>query len=354
MILSLRHHILGRFELFLDLLYVAILANFAEDLADEPTGPKVLKYILIITVAWHVWGDIRELLDSYYNDDLAQRILILWMMALLVLYGNNATMVAEDIGAMRTTVAAYMLARLSAVVAMTVYSFASYQHRIQQRLYIGVTLFGLLLFIPLYFESLTIRSKIAVAVVAIVFEEIMWVTTYSRLPNKIFKLRFSTAVDVSHEIDRFAAFYIIVLGEYLYGIVVPSPAAIGLNTRSLRAIWTLIIAFCLNWIYLHGDGALQSTHPIRRNVYTAFAWILLHLPLVSSLLAGGHVAALSASTDDIEGGRLWLMCGGLSIGLVVLFLFAFLSSSQDAPGELLLSKVRSLSNKRLMITDAKL
>jgi hypothetical protein len=36
----------GRFELFLDLLYVAILANFAEDLAAHPTGTGVVKYIV--------------------------------------------------------------------------------------------------------------------------------------------------------------------------------------------------------------------------------------------------------------------------------------------------------------------
>lgn len=36
----------GRFELFLDLLYVAILANFAESLAEDVTGVKLVKYIV--------------------------------------------------------------------------------------------------------------------------------------------------------------------------------------------------------------------------------------------------------------------------------------------------------------------
>lgn len=36
----------GRFELFLDLLYVAILANFAENLAEHPSGAHVVKYIV--------------------------------------------------------------------------------------------------------------------------------------------------------------------------------------------------------------------------------------------------------------------------------------------------------------------
>jgi hypothetical protein len=37
---------LGRFELFLDLLFVAILANFAEGLAEHPTGAQLVKYIV--------------------------------------------------------------------------------------------------------------------------------------------------------------------------------------------------------------------------------------------------------------------------------------------------------------------
>lgn len=36
----------GRFELFLDLLYVAILANFAENLAEHVGGNQFLKYIV--------------------------------------------------------------------------------------------------------------------------------------------------------------------------------------------------------------------------------------------------------------------------------------------------------------------
>lgn len=36
----------GRFELFLDLLYVALLANFAEHLAAHPTGKGLVLYIV--------------------------------------------------------------------------------------------------------------------------------------------------------------------------------------------------------------------------------------------------------------------------------------------------------------------
>ena len=127
----------GRFELFLDLLYVALVANFAEDLAAHPSGVELVKYVLIFAPAWHVWSDLREIMNSYYTDDVVQRCIILWIMALLVLYGNNATLVAEDIGAMRATVGAFMAARFTVMLVYIISSFASFQHRPQARLMAG-------------------------------------------------------------------------------------------------------------------------------------------------------------------------------------------------------------------------
>ncbi|KAK9489784.1 bacterial low temperature requirement A protein-domain-containing protein [Lipomyces doorenjongii] len=328
----------GRFELFLDLLYVAILANFAENLADDVSGVNLVKYILILTPTWHVWSDLRELMNSFYTDDLAQRVLILWIMVLLVIYGNNATYVNEDISAMRATVGAYMIARMSATTTHLLYSFASYHHRAQQRLWFCLSIVGLCIYIPLFVESISLRSKIAVASVGIIVEESIWVFCYAPAAKKLLRARYTTAVDIPHEIDRFAAFFIIVLGEFLYSIVVGSPAAIGFNDRLLRAIWTLIIAFCLNWLYVHNDGAMKGVHPLRHSVYAAFLWVVLHLPLVASLLAGGHVAAICARSSELQVGQVWLLCGGIGAGLIILYLVALLHKSEDGSGTLLLPK----------------
>lgn len=278
-------------------------------------------------------------MNSFYNDDIIQRVYILWIMAVMVVFGNNAPLVDEDIGAMRSTVAAYMIARVSSNTAHLIYSFASYHHRRQQRLWFCMSSVALCIYIPLYFESVSIRSKIAVAAVAIFVEECTWIFCYSPVAKRILKAKYTTAVDVAHEVDRFAAFYIIALGEFLFWCIVGSPAAIGLNTGLLRAIWTLIIAFCLNWMYVHNDGAINATHPIRHSVYTAFAWVSLHLPLIASLLAGGHVAAKSASEEHFHQAQSWLLCGALGTGLICLYCIAALHESHDAPGTLILPKV---------------
>ena len=40
---------------------------------------------------------LKQLMKSHYNDDLSQRVPILWAMAFFVIYANNATLVDEEI-----------------------------------------------------------------------------------------------------------------------------------------------------------------------------------------------------------------------------------------------------------------
>ena len=140
-------------------------------------------------------------------------------MALLVLYGNNANYVAEDIHALRITVAAYQCIRFTQLSFFLMYSFASHHHSLQNRIYAGLTALGLLLWVPLYFEGVSHHAKIAVAFVAIVWEEVAYVVGFSPFITNILGLEFTTAVDIGHEDDRYTAFTIVVLGEFTYAIL---------------------------------------------------------------------------------------------------------------------------------------
>ncbi|KID64660.1 LtrA, partial [Metarhizium hybridum] len=327
----------GRFELFLDLLYVAIVANFSDDLAEFPNGAHLAKYILIFAPAWHIWADLREIMNSYYTDDLLQRLVILWVMALLVLYANNAREANTDIDAMRTTAGAYLVARFSTMSVFLISSFASYQHRTQARILAGFMFIGLFITIPLFFESVSIRGKAAVVAVMIVYQEVTWSITLSPWIKRRLRLKYSTAVDIAHEIDRMAAFFIIILGEFMYSVIVGDPAGIGLTAGYAKAVCTLIIAFCINWIYVSGDGSIQATHPIRRSAWTAFGFFLLPLPLSASFLIGGHICAISTRLHEFEQGQRWLLGGGLGVGMLCLWIYAQLYRT-DGEDRLILPK----------------
>lgn len=118
-----------------------------------------------------------------------------------------------------------------------------------------------------------------------------------------------------------------------------SPAEGGLTLSYLRAVWTLVIAFCFNSMYVYQDGAILNVHPIRRSVYTAFAWLLIHLPLSAGLLIGGHVSAIATATEEeLNTGQRWLWGGGLGVGMLGIWIIAQLYRDLDPPGTLLLPK----------------
>ena len=146
--------------------------------------------------------------------------MILWIMALLILYGNNANYVKESLSAQRATVGAYQCIRFTQLCFFLLYSVSSHHHRTQNRIYAGLTFMALLVWIPIHLESVSDGAKIAVAVVAIVCEQFAYMMGFSPIIAKMMGLEFTTAVDIGHEDDRYTAFTIIVLGEFTYSILV--------------------------------------------------------------------------------------------------------------------------------------
>lgn len=330
----------GRFELFLDLLYVAIVANFSDDLAENADGAHLVKFVLVFAPAWYIWADLREIMNSYYTDDLLQRALILWVMSLLVLYANNAPLVDENISALRTTAGAYVAARFTTAGVFLVTSFAVPQHRAQARLLAAFMFLGLFFTVPLFLDTVGLRAKAVIVAVMILYQECTWSLTLSPWIKRLLKLEYSTAVDIAHEVDRLAAFYVIILGEFLYNVVVGDPTGVGLTLAYLRAVFTLIIAFCLNWLYVSGDGSTRVTHPIRRSAWTAFGFFLLHLPMSGSFVISGHVCAMATNLDELESGQRWLLGGGLGLGMFCLWAYAMLFRTEGEETLILSKKYR--------------
>jgi low temperature requirement protein LtrA len=188
----------------------------------------------------------------------------------------------------------------------------------------GFMFVGLLITIPLFLEDISIRAKAAIVAVGIFYQEATWALTLSPWIKAKLHLTYSTAVDIAHEIDRMGAFFIIILGEFVYSIIVGNKTGIGLTSGYAKAVCTLIIAFVLNWVYSSGDGSIQATHPIRRSAWTAFGFFLLHLPLSASFLIGGHIAAASTAIEEFEDGQRWLLGGGLGVGMFCLWVYGML------------------------------
>jgi low temperature requirement protein LtrA len=124
-------------------------------------------------------------------------------------------------------------------------------------------------------------------------------------------------INVSHLVERFGLFTLIVLGESVVAVVV------GLEGQSLSlgavvaAALGLAIAFGLWWIYFDNlDSAV-----FQRPWIVAQTWFYTHLPLVMGLTAAGAgvrlVISHSASTALPDAER-WLICGAIALSLLAI------------------------------------
>ncbi|CDU23991.1 uncharacterized protein SPSC_02620 [Sporisorium scitamineum] len=328
-----------RLELFFDLVFVGLIATLAEEAIHEHNGDAIVRYILTYTAAWMVWNYMREVFNAFFVDDLPQRVLVLGVMACLVVYGNNAPKaeeVREESGARATAVGSYLLAGGMVFGIMTFYSFYICQYRIQIRSQALVWVLVLGLWIGSIFVS--VRACIAMVTIVLVLEYSSWMFFYSPLFKRLAKLRYSSAVAIEHEIERFTDFVTLVHGEFLYSVLSGQPAGAGMHSGVARVILTVVVAFVLHGIYCTGAGSRRITHPIRRSMMHALPYFALHLPLVSAITLCGDATAELVKENEVAQGIRWIFAATYAIGMVSTALLVMLEKEHDEPGELFLSK----------------
>lgn len=74
------------FELFLDLLYVGIIAINGDRAAESPTGDELQRFAITFIMSWRIWTDIAVVISWFEVDDILQRLSVLFVMACLIGY----------------------------------------------------------------------------------------------------------------------------------------------------------------------------------------------------------------------------------------------------------------------------
>ncbi|PWZ02640.1 hypothetical protein BCV70DRAFT_209227 [Testicularia cyperi] len=328
-----------RLELFFDLVFVGLIATLAEEAIHEHNADAVVRYILTYTAAWMIWNYMREIFNAFFVDDLPQRLLVLAVMTCLVVYGNNATAGEEswhESGARATAIGSYLIAGALVFSMMFFYSFFICQYRIQIRAQAFVWTLVLGLWIGSVFVS--VHACIAMVSVALFLEYASWMFFYSPLFKRIAKLRYSSAVAIEHEIDRFNDFITLVHGEFLYSVISGQPAGHGLHSGVARVALTVVIAFVFHGLYCLGAGSKRATHPIRRSMSTAMAWFILHLPLAAALTLCGDSTAELVKEEHVAQGVRWMYAATYAISMVCTVLLVAIEQEHDIPGELYFAK----------------
>ncbi|KZP00219.1 hypothetical protein CALVIDRAFT_325162 [Calocera viscosa TUFC12733] len=340
----------GRLELFFDLTFVGLISVLARECVDNPDGAHVAQYILTFAPVYMIWTYIRELFDAFWSDDMLQRLLVLFIMICLVIYGNNATDVqgawnAEDgEGAGRiTAISTYLIAGFVSAQLYLFYTFFVKSRRAQIRAhFICWCMVPLPLWIGTIFAP--VRTAAALAAVAVFCEYAIWTGVYSSWAKKIFKLKFSSAVAIDHEIERFNDFFTLVMGEFLFSVISRQPAGPGMPIGAWKCVFVVMIAFSFQLLYVHGSACKTYTHPIRHSNLFASLWFSLHFPIVAALtLVGDTTYEFVAEDDGLSDGHRWMFSGGYAVAMIGIWAIAMLERERDEPGVLWLSKPWRLS-----------
>ena len=74
------------FELFVDLLYVGIIAIVGDAAAEDTTGYGLLRFSVTFILGWKMWADLTLIVSWFETDDIMQRYILPFASDLLSLH----------------------------------------------------------------------------------------------------------------------------------------------------------------------------------------------------------------------------------------------------------------------------
>jgi low temperature requirement protein LtrA len=272
---------LSRLELFVDLIWVGIIANISTTYGETAfsesgvgIGVAVLEFLLLFVPIWRVWDQLRAYNSNFYIDDLIQRNFTIWILILAVLYGINAPFAFALEGPMSYTlvISVYLLIRASFLVANGIQSFFQPWLRRQWVFVLCTTILTSGLWIAAIFVNRPIR--IALLTVANALEHPLAIIMASPIGDRLLAGGWKKSTNVEHYVERHEEFYIIVLGEGVFRLINGSPSGIGIHSATGTVISTLLMYYILHWLYFNGDQSKEFVHAVRRTWWKPMVWRL--------------------------------------------------------------------------------
>ncbi|KAI9661925.1 MAG: hypothetical protein M1821_009165 [Bathelium mastoideum] len=334
------------YELFVDLLYVGIIAIAGDSAVEVATGRSLLRFAITFSMGWKIWADVSVIINWFDADDITRRISIVFTLACLLAFTTN---ISESFELTWTPlVSCYLAARLF-IVAF--FGGVAWMVPMVRATMIGQMLVALIptaLWIgTIHEDSLSRRQPliwIALAfdifgmAITMLFQRSMEGLPTERLRQWARKsFEFLPGVNLEHRIDRAGAFFTLVLGYSVVGLMYQNQVAAPQDFNDFlgKACLGLVQAFSLGWMYFEVDNWNLHTHAIRRSFLTSFVWISAQVPLVMSYAISGAALSrillvhdtprspidsltdsdMALSQASINDGQRWFYCTGLGIAL---------------------------------------
>ncbi|KAL2066536.1 hypothetical protein VTL71DRAFT_2607 [Oculimacula yallundae] len=384
------------FELFVDLLYVGILAINGDHVGEDPTAHELLRFSITFIMSWKIWSDLALVISWFETDDILQRVSVVVIM--VCLFGLTTNMIDGLHDTYTMLVSFYLASRFFMGSYYVMLAGTVPMVRGVMLLQALLTLLPGLIWIGSIHVSYPERLGLIWVAIFIDLTAGMFVVGLIRGGKSISKrlgawtdrvFEFYPAMNIEHKTERTNAFVALVFGYSVVAILYQNAAHFGLNAFFGKAALGLVQAFCFNWIYFELDGADLFQHAIRRNVVTgdpplyssmirlgfwlanllttAMLWSSVHLPFIMSfILAAGSLSKLVVATDchdaDAEDltefyehksehhipiGLRWFYCAGLGVALFCMGLISLSHTHKSIPN-LRLAKPYRLLNRTIV------
>ncbi|EPS36916.1 hypothetical protein H072_9506 [Dactylellina haptotyla CBS 200.50] len=355
------------FELFVDLLYVGILAIIGDRASEEPSAKALLYFCIAMIPSYKLWNDIGLIVSWFETDDLVQRGGILFVLACLFGYTTNIFLLETT--TYIQMVAFYLTARFFTALAMVIGGFLI--PMVKSTLYGNAVVIAIpsaiwigsiyveepnrqaLIWVAIFLD-LTLPTVLVWGMRGFPFIPKKWSDTIQK------KFEFYPALNIEHKTERMGAFVSLVFGYSVVALLYQNTASFGINGFLGKALLGLVQAYCFNAIYFDIDGAGHELHAIRRKIWSAFLWVNAHLLFVLGFTIGGAglsklvLAHETPNTDihdlyhtyeeksfeHVEDALRWFYCGGLAVALFSMSLISISHLHKEIHRQKLAKKYR--------------
>ena len=224
------------FELFVDLLYVGIIAINGDRTAETPTGETLLQFCVTFILSWRLWSDLTLIVSYFETNDITQRISILFVMACLTGYTTNINDAFSETYA--PLIAFYLTQRLFEAVYFVVISYLLPLIR-------GVMISNVMMILiasALWIGSIQVDggSRLALIWIAIFLDlfgqgwaiSLAHGAAYTTEPTLTWiskHFQFYPAVNIEHKTERTNAFVTLVFGYSVVVLLYQNGVAFGIN-----------------------------------------------------------------------------------------------------------------------------
>ena len=247
------------FELFVDLLYVGILAINGDAVSEDPTGKALLFFIITFTLSWKIWNDMSQIISWFETDDIVQRISIIFLLSCLFGLTTNITQAFAEHSTYPTLIGFYVASKMANAVYLLFIAFILPMVRPVMLCHCAISFLGTVLWIGSIHVSYPNQLiLIWLALIVDVFGPIMVIILKAAACwfGKSAKERFDQifefwpAINIEHRTERQNAFVTLVFGYTVVAMLYQSTVN-GIDGFFGKAILGLIQAFCFNWMYVY-------------------------------------------------------------------------------------------------------